>query len=142
MVQMKKVAMVACVKAKRDEPSPASRLYESTWFRKARAYAETKADTWRILSAKHGVLDPREVIAPYDTSLHDFPASKRREWADGVVKSLDRLLDSGDEVIILAGRRYREYLTGPLRERGCEVSVPMEGLGIGEQLQFLSEALD
>ena len=139
---MKEVALVACVKAKRDEPSPASRLYESTWFRKARAYAETKADTWRILSAKHGVLDPREVIAPYDTSLVDFSASKRREWADGVLKSLDGFLDSADEVIILAGRRYREYLTGPLRERDYKVSVPMEGLGIGEQLQFLTEALD
>lgn len=139
---MKKIALVACVKAKRDEPSHASRLYDSTWFRKARAYAETKADTWRILSAKHGVLHPDKVIDPYDMSLHDFPASKRREWADGVVKSLDGLLGSDDEVIILAGRRYREYLTGPLRERGYEVSVPMEGLGIGEQLQFLSEALD
>ena len=63
---MKEVALVACVKAKRDESSPASGLYDSTWFRKARAYARTKADTWRILSAKYGVLDPSEVSVPME----------------------------------------------------------------------------
>jgi hypothetical protein len=66
---MKKVALVPCVKAKRDEPSPASQLYDSTWFRKARAYAEAKADTWRVLSAKHGAVHPGKIIAPYDASL-------------------------------------------------------------------------
>lgn len=137
---MKRVALVACVKAKRDEPSSAADLYDSTWFRKARAYAQAEADTWRILSAKHSLLHPGEVINPYDTSLHDFSASERRGWAENVLEALGSFLAPNDEVIILAGRKYRDHLTGPLRERGHEVSVPMEGLGIGKQLQFLNDA--
>jgi len=48
----------------------------------------------------------------------------------------------GDEVLILAGRRYREYLIGPLRRRVESIQIPMEGLDIGEQLQFLNEQIE
>lgn len=38
-----------------------------------------------------------------------------------------------------AGRHYRRPLIGSLREMTRAVSVPVEGLGIGEPLRFLSE---
>lgn len=139
---MKTVSLIACVKPKREEPCAAEDFYDSTWFHKARAYARARSDTWRILSAKHGALPPDEVIEPYDESLRDFTAAGRREWAEGVLEALDTFLTPTDEVIMLAGRRYRENLEGPLRQRVAEVKVPMEGLGIGKQLQFLNNHLD
>jgi len=139
---MKKVALVACVKSKRDSPTQARRLYNSTWFRKARAYAESKSDVWCILSAKHGVLPPDRVVEPYDQTLYDFTASERRAWAKEALQTTEALLSPDDEVILLAGRRYREYLVGPLREQVQTVFIPMEGLGIGEQLQYLNKHLD
>lgn len=38
---------------------------------------------------------------------------------------------------ILAGDRYREFLTPMLQARGVQVDVPMQGLRIGEQLRWL-----
>lgn len=139
---MKKVALVACVKSKRGRPTEAKRLYDSTWFIKARAYAESRSDTWRILSAKHGALSPDEVIEPYDRSLHDLPEEARREWAAGVLGTLKELLSPSDEVIILAGRTYREHLMEPLKQIVTDVSIPMKGLGIGKQLRFLNDRID
>jgi len=44
-------------------------------------------------------------------------------------------------VVFLAGIKYRENLIGPIREMGCSVKVPMEGLGIGEQKRWLKQQL-
>ena len=44
---------------------------------------------------------------------------------------------SGDRIVILAGSIYRQPLARRLREWGCSVDVPMAGLRIGEQLQWL-----
>jgi cytoplasmic iron level regulating protein YaaA (DUF328/UPF0246 family) len=118
---------------------PAGRLYNSTWFQKARVYARERCDSWFILSAKHGVLSPTDEIAPYKETLNEFSAEERREWASRVSRELSEMLSPDDEVVILAGRRYREYLIGPLKEHVASVSIPMEGLGIGEQLQFLKQ---
>ena len=138
---MSRVALVACVKSKKAETAPASQLYDSPWFRKVRAYARETCDRWYILSAKHGVLRPTETVSPYKETLRDFSADRRRTWADRVLRELDEVLSQEDEVVILAGLRYREHLVSPIEERTRGVEVPMEGLGIGEQLQFLNERL-
>ena len=41
-------------------------------------------------------------------------------------------------VVILAGKSYRQYLEPIIRAWGCRIDVPMRGLGIGRQLQWLS----
>ena len=46
---------------------------------------------------------------------------------------------AGDRVTFLAGTRYREFLEEPLRARGVDVRVPLQGLRIGEQLSRLDE---
>lgn len=38
-----------------------------------------------------------------------------------------------DEVIFLAGEKYRKYLINQI----CNYKIPMKGLTIGKQLQFL-----
>ncbi|MCS4191258.1 hypothetical protein GGP51_002750 [Salinibacter ruber] len=40
-------------------------------------------------------------------------------------------MSPSDEVTILAGQTYREHLVEPLKQMVAEVTVPMEGLGIG-----------
>ena len=54
-----RVALVSCVKSRRPEPAPARDLYTSPLFRAMRRYAESHADAWYILSAKHGLVDRR-----------------------------------------------------------------------------------
>ena len=46
-------------------------------------------------------------------------------------------LRASKHATILAGDRYREFLTPLLLARGMQVDVPMQGLRIGEQLRWL-----
>lgn len=99
------------------------------------------ADKWYILSAKHGLVALDTVIEPYDETLNRMPAAARRAWARRVLTDLGRVLQPGDHVLILAGKKYRENLISPIQQMGCSVEIPMEGLGIGKQLRWLKQRL-
>ena len=100
-----RVALVSCVKQKRDSAAPACDLYLSQLFRSLRHYAETHADAWYILSAEHGVLRPDQVVEPYERTLNTMPKRERVAWAERVQQQLLELLPAGAEVILLAGLR-------------------------------------
>lgn len=133
------IVLVSCVSKKQSSPCAAADLYLSPWFCKARRYAEAVGDRWFILSAEYGLLAPLDMIAPYERTLNAMSKSQRQAWATDVLSTLRRHLRSGDNVSILAGGRYREFLEGPLRSEGFEVLVPLEGLAIGLQLQRLGD---
>lgn len=132
--------LVACVKDKAAGSRPARRLYRSVWFKKARTYVESRGD-WRILSAKHGLVAPTQVIEPYEETLNTMPVAERKRWAERVLQGLELILVLGEPVIFLAGARYREFLVKPLLHRGHEIHIPMEGLSIGRQLSWLNQHL-
>ncbi len=134
------IALVACASAKRTCAAPAAELYVSALFTKARAYAERHASAWYVLSAKHGLLEPASVIEPYDVTLTTMGVRDRRHWAARVATQLERVVQPGDRVIVLAGARYREGVVDVLRSRGVHVEIPLEGLGIGQQLAWLTRA--
>lgn len=133
------IALVSCVSSKEPHAAPARDLYTSALFRKAREYAERNADAWYVLSAKYGLVDPNRVIEPYDVTLNRMGVAQRRAWAAKVRLELEKVVRPGDTVVMLAGAHYREGLMGALRARGVRVEVPMQGLGIGKQLQWLSQ---
>jgi hypothetical protein len=135
-----RIALVSCVKSKRAVASPARELYTSQLFRGLRAYAEAHADAWYILSAEHGVLRPDDVIAPYEKTLTKMLKPDRVAWAGRVQTQLLAILPPGADVILLAGSRYREGIEFFLHQHGFSVSIPMEGLGIGKQLQWLNRS--
>jgi cytoplasmic iron level regulating protein YaaA (DUF328/UPF0246 family) len=133
-----RVALISCVKSKAATAQPAGDLYTSSLFKKMRNYAQRNADEWYILSAEHGLLQPDQVIEPYERTLNKMSAHDRSAWAERVQKQLLNVLKPGSEIIVLAGERYRENLVGFLKSHGFNVSVPMEGMAFGRQLQWLS----
>lgn len=139
---VRKISFVSCVSKKADQPQPARDLYISDWFKKASRYAEKTSDQWYILSAKYGILEPENEIAPYDETLNDMGVDQRRSWARDVARQLEEVLQPGDQVILLAGQRYREFLLEPIRILGCEVKIPMRGMRIGEQKSWLKKQLE
>lgn len=132
------LVLVSCSKMKLDHPAPARDLYSSTAFRLKRALAEHRDGAWVILSAKHGVLNPEQVVEPYDLTLTSMGVKARKEWAQQVLTVLLPLAVSHGKVISFAGQRYVEYLLGPLEESGVIVQEPLKGLRQGEQLALLS----
>lgn len=129
--------LVSCVSKKRANASPAKHLYQSPLFNLAQAWVEREGAPWYILSAKYGLVHPDTEIAPYDETLNRMGVAQRREWAARVETQMDEMLPDADEVVIFAGKKYREFLENYLRLRFNSVTVPMEGLRIGQQLNWL-----
>jgi hypothetical protein len=59
---------------------------------------------------------------------------------NGVGEALVRVLPPHAEVVFLAGPRYREHLETFLSHQQFRVLVPMRGLPIGKQLEWLKHA--
>lgn len=129
--------LVSCVSKKRSAACAAKRLYVSPWFSKARAYVESRRLPWFILSAKHGLVRPEQRLAPYEMTLHRMKAAERRVWARRVLRRLQAHSRGCDRVVMLAGKKYREFLVPGLRKTGVRVEVPMARMSIGKQIQWL-----
>jgi hypothetical protein len=138
---MARIGLISCVSKKRFKASRAEDLYDSALFLKSREFVKQRCDKWLILSAKYGLVDPDQIIEPYEDTLNTKSVAKRLEWANRVWQELQSHVAQGDDIIILAGERYREQLVPRLEASGCAVHVPLKGLGIGKQLQWLSERL-
>jgi hypothetical protein len=137
---VKTVYLVACAAKKRSSELPAEELYCSDLFGKARAYVRRKVNTgdeWYILSAKHGLLHPRKKIGPYNETLNHMRKPARLQWASRVMNELTKAVRSGDTIVFLAGQRYRDLLEPEVVALGCQIRIPMRGMPIGKQLQWL-----
>ena len=133
------LCLVSCAAQKLSHAAPAKDLYRSNWFRKARRFVEARGWPWLILSAKHGLLEQEQVVAPYNKTLNTMRVAERRDWAEGCLDALGPHLAGVESVVFLAGKTYRECLAPALRARGIEARVPMAGLRQGEQLAWLRD---
>ncbi len=139
---MKTIGLLACAKDKQSGQHKAGDLYQSPLFSLGKTYLERHCDAWFILSAKHGLLHPDRVIESYDITLNTFTTSQRKEWAAMVWKDLESVVKAQPiQVVILAGRKYREHLERMLVNSGSQILVPMAGLGIGQQLAWLKKQI-
>lgn len=134
---MQKIILISCVSKKQSYTAKAKDLYISPLFRKNLAHAQRlKPDTVYILSAKYGLLDLETEIEPYDLTLNNMSVSEIKAWAKEVLAQLSAKTNlQQDHFIFLAGAKYRKYLTPHI----SSFEVPMEGMPIGKQLQYLSE---
>ena len=135
------LCLVSCVAVKLSRTAAAKDLYTSPWFVKARSLVGAKGWPWFILSAKYGLVDPEEEIAPYEKTLNNMRVVERRDWARKVLAALEPHLAGVQSVVFLAGKNYREFLAPELHGRGIEIHVPMLGMRIGKQLRWFSLAM-
>ncbi len=136
---MKTIVLISCVSKKRENKSQAKDLYCSPLFKKNLHYAESlKPDSIYILSALYGLVDLKKEIEPYDKTLNDMSKKENLLWADEVLQQLKKVADlQNDKFVFLAGNNYRKNLLPHI----AHYSIPMEGLQIGKQLEWLTERL-
>ncbi len=137
-----RIGLVGCVKQKQTGRALARELYTSPLFRGRRGFVEDSSGRWYILSARHGLVDPSQVLDPYDESLTDASTSRRRAWARQVLDALDTVVTDHSLVTyeVHAGANYRDFgLIAGLQARGAAVEVPTAGLTQGEQLRFYAD---
>jgi len=77
-------------------------------------------------------------IEPYNVTLNNMPAQERKAWAKKVLVQLSEYCNlRQDHFIFLAGQKYRQYLLPQL----TSYEIPMQGLPIGKQLQYLKRQI-
>ena len=102
---------------------------------------QKECDCWFVLSAEHGLVAPRTLIDPYDTTLNGTTLAEREAWSVRVIRQIAELDLRGDLAVVLAGQNCRAFLMNPLTARFEKVRVPMEGLMMGQQLSWLSKRI-
>jgi len=133
-----KLGLISCTKSKQTYPCSAAEMYQqSNLFSKAYTYAQKHYDQIGSLSAKYGFLLPEEEITPYELTLKNMGKQAKRNWSKRVMKQMEEKLDLTqiDSIYIHAGKDYREYLV-PLLEKYATIHIPLNGLGLGRQLQW------
>lgn len=133
----KQIVLIACSSRKLNFRAKTKDMYTSSLFCKSLRYAESlQPDCIFILSAKYGLLQLEEEIDSYNITLNKMPDKARQEWARAVIDKLKRFASiDNDEFIFLAGVKYRKYLLPYI----SNYKIPLEGLGIGKQLKYLTD---
>ncbi len=132
-----RIILVSCASKKLPYKARAEKLYSSSLFKLNLKYAlSLNPDKIFILSAKYGLLNLDEEIEPYNETLNKFSDKEIKLWADKILIELRKTADlEKDEIIFLAGEKYRRYLIPQIKN----YKIPLKGLGIGKQLKFLKE---
>ena len=130
------LAVLACSATKGSVACAARDLYSGDLFRAGRQLAEMVADNYVILSAQHGVVEPDQVLEPYDMRLDAMSQRARVAWGAEAALCLARHIDSARRgpVLWLAGIDYwkplEKWFVVDARQT---YKAPLRGLGIGEQ---------
>ena len=127
---MKPLYLIACSAAKLDHAAPAAELYQGQAFKLAMKAAERAGADVIILSALHGAVSPTRELQPYDRALCDMNTQQRAVWAGMVAQQLQQHKDRA--IVVLAGKHYAAAV-----DYFPNVSRPLAGLGIGQQLAAL-----
>jgi hypothetical protein len=129
------IALIGCCQRKLARPAPARELYTSPLFRLSVAWAEARGLPWLVLSARHGVVAPQQVVEPYDLSLSQVAklADDLKRWR---LLCHVTLRGRARRFVLLAGKLYREAVIAPGGELAHD--TPLAGLGIGQRLAWLT----
>ena len=131
------IVLIPCASEKLSQRAKARNLYTSTLFKLNLEYArQRQPDAIYILSAKYGLLSLDTEVEPYDVTLNNMSAKEAKAWAKHVLSQLAATCDlQRDHFILLAGTKYRQHLIDHL----ASTEIPLEGLSIGKQLQYLKQ---
>lgn len=138
MISLSDVYLLTCSRRKLNKSAAAKDLYISPSFIAARKIAEKRGDSWYIISAKHGLIDPELKLKPYDVSLSSFSEDEIEKWSSNVVKSITNNLNINDKIIFLGDDFYFNSLSEKLCSVGFVAHSPLLGKTNDEKLHWLN----
>lgn len=104
------IALIGCSATKLNRPAPARELYQGNLFKLARTWAEAQGLDWYVVSAKHKVVHPDQVLEPYDQRV---PTSREllHLWCLSVNDEAWSVAPHG-RLILLCGADYAQAFYG------------------------------
>jgi hypothetical protein len=123
-----RVVLIGSSGATASGPVRVGDLFQSAGFARAREHAVHSRLPWFVLSAKHGLLEPDDVVAPYDLQLGDASTVYRSAWGEWVAAQLgERVQLAGATVEVHGGVDFAQPLRQPLARRGAALELPLPG---------------
>ncbi|MGZ4547535.1 MAG: DUF6884 domain-containing protein [Blastococcus sp.] len=123
-----RVLLLASSGTTAEASGPAAGLFRSAGFTRARHLAIGSGLPWFVLSAKHGLLDPDDVVGPFELQLGDRSPGFRTAWGEWVVAQLaERVPLEGTVVEVHGGVDFAQPLRHPLARRGAGLEIPLPG---------------
>lgn len=131
--------LISCSKSKLATEAPARELYTGQLFKKAVVWAERHRYPWFIISALHGLVTPDQTLQPYNFTIKELRKREREGWAYRAIGcQLSKYASSGSHVFLIMPELYRGHIQTTLRESGITYENPVEGMGIGQQMKWLT----
>jgi hypothetical protein len=133
--------LVACGRTKGRGPAPACQLYEGSLFRLRLRWAEVMhGGIAGILSSLHGLVEPNEVIRPYDLTQNNLTPQECEFWNTSVARQLLARFPAGTHLVVLAGKGYAGGWVYALRQAGRSVELRYFR-GVGYERQVLTREI-
>ena len=129
----KVLVITSCSKKKLNYPTIAANLYQGTLFKKVKKFAKIINADFKIISAKHGLIDSRKKIEPYDQEIENI--SDIRKLRKTEVEKLQDILSLYDKIIIIMGKKYRKIFSSLFENP--KIILIKSNKGIGGYLQLL-----
>lgn len=101
----KVLVITSCSKKKRSYKTTASDMYQGQLFKMVKKFAKTNNFDFKILSAKYGLLNPDEIIKPYDKKLKNNEDIKILQ--KDLIFKWNNLSVPYDFVLLIMGKYYR-----------------------------------
>ncbi|HLM50841.1 MAG TPA: hypothetical protein VK279_09865 [Solirubrobacteraceae bacterium] len=128
VVRAQRVLLVGSSGVSGADPMPAAEMFHSDGFRRSRDLAVRSGLPWFVVTAKHGLLDPDDVIGPSEVDLGDQSITYRTAWGEWVAAQLgDRVQLRGVTVEVHGGVDFAQPLRQPLARRGAALEIPLPG---------------
>ena len=144
---MKTLCVIPCGKRKvwdRDPnagPTQAQFVYIGPFASACRRYAQNfHQDRWCILSAKHGILFPGDIVpSPYNVTFNDKSTAPVSE--DFVTIQAKRLQSVYERIVVLGGRNYVDICKTAFPS--SKIVTPLSGCGgIGTMMSKMKAAIE
>lgn len=121
------VIICSCSKQKLSNPAPAKYLYQGVLFKKIKKLAQYKKLDFRILSAKYGILNPNELIKPYDKTIK----SKRDiiNLRKKIMSAVKKIETDYSLIILIMGKKYRMVFEPFLNNPKYKMIYDSRGIG-------------
>jgi len=133
---MKTILIVSASRRMKSKASPAREMYEGPLFRMVKRFCEAKGYDYAVVSPKHCLVLPDELVEPHsDVNLADEKVFGRLQ--EKVLSRLKEILPRYDRVIIVAGTRYRELLKPVWDDRFTYIKAS----GYGDMVRKVKELI-
>ena len=99
-------------------------------------HADRTGHPWFVVSAMWGLVEPGEVVEPYNVRVTELDARAQALLGEQVARRLRERVPVARVVEVHVGEAYLRVVRGSLQAQGFTVEAPLAGLEIGARLRW------